>query len=99
MAATLMLLLACALSLITTLEAAGYSWDFAAVPAQCGTLSLNITGDGGAPPFRALVIPYGSSPFAPVEVRRLFEVAFNNSTRLNVPLNYPAGSKFVIAVR
>jgi hypothetical protein len=99
MAATLPLLLACALSLTTALAAAGYSWDFAAVPAQCGTLALNITGDGGAPPFRALVIPYGSSPFAHVEVRQLFEVTFNDSSHLSVPLNYPAGSQFVITVR
>jgi hypothetical protein len=99
MAVTLSLLLACALSLTTALAAAGYSWDFAAVPAQCGALVLNITGDGGAPPFRALVIPYGSSPFAQVEVRQLFEVTFNDGKLLSVPLNYPAGSQFVVTVR
>jgi hypothetical protein len=79
--------------------AAGYSWDFAAVPMQCGTLALNITGSGGKPPYTALVIPYGNSPFQNVEVRTLFEAKFNDSSHLSVPLAYPANSQFVVVVR
>jgi hypothetical protein len=86
------------LALAATL-AAGYSWEFAAVPAQCGTLALNITGSDGKPPYTALVIPYGESPFQNVDVRPLFEAKFNDSSHLSVPFAYPANSQFVIVVR
>jgi hypothetical protein len=82
----------------TASAAAAYSWDFAQVPTQCGTLALNITGSGGKPPFKALIAPYGNSPLS-VEVRRLFEVQFNDSTSLSVPFRFPANSQFVVTVR
>jgi hypothetical protein len=79
-------------------RAAAYSWSFATVPAQCGTVTLSVTG-GGSPPFRALVIPYGPTPLPNAEVRTVMDIPFNDSTSLSFRLRYPASSQFIITVR
>lgn len=76
-----------------------YTWTFNNIPSQCSQLSASIEGTGGEPPFNILIIPYGSSPLSPIEVRTIQTIAFNSSTEVEFNLNYPAGSQFVAVVR
>jgi hypothetical protein len=80
------------------LLAAGYSWDYATVPTQCGDLELKITGSDGKPPYSALIIPYNGSPLSN-EVRHVTLVPFNDSSSVKFQFRFPANSQFVLTVR
>lgn len=78
-----------------------YSWNFASRPRQCGNFTINLTGNDGTPPFRALVIPFGASPLPNnIEARRITEQVFvTGSERTgSFQLKYPANSQFVAVV-
>lgn len=89
-------LLGCVAYLISLSHA--YTWTFNNIPSQCSQLSASIEGTGGEPPYNILIIPYGSSPLTPIEVRTIQTIAFNSSTDVEFTLNYPAGSQFVAVV-
>jgi len=97
-----MLLTAFSLLLVLELPALSnaYSWQFKSTPQQCTNVSIEITGSGGQPPYRILVVPVAASPFANgTEVRRIFEVPFDgDSTSVSFKLEYPANSQFVAVV-
>lgn len=84
---------------LPTLSAA-YSWKFDSAPQQCQPLKISISGSDGQPPYRILVIPFGSSPFANnTEVRKIVDQPFaDNANSLSLNLNYPAFSQFVAVV-
>ncbi|KAF8637845.1 hypothetical protein AX17_002471 [Amanita inopinata Kibby_2008] len=79
---------------------AAYTWHFNAVPQQCSNLSITVTGNGGKPPYRVLVIPFGPTPLAEnVEVRKIIDRQFDgNSKTISFPLDYPANSQLVAVV-
>jgi hypothetical protein len=86
------------LSSLFTLAAA-YSWNFVTPPQQCSNLTVSLTGSGGIPPYRILVMPFGSSPLGDIEVRTVLEEVFPvNSTTVTFQLNYPANSQLVAVV-
>lgn len=85
------------LPLLVAQLVAGYSFELASAPTQCGQLQLNLTGGTGTPPYTALVVPFGASPVNP-EVRVVFSHKFND-TSTSFQLPYPGNSGFVIAVR
>lgn len=79
--------------------AKAYSFNFQTSPQQCANLSIAITGSGGSPPYRALVIPFGGTPLPNnIEARRIVEEAFDG-TSLSFQLKYPTNSQFVVVVR
>lgn len=96
MSSRLILILAYVAHLISFSHA--YTWTFNNIPRQCSQLSASIEGTGGEPPYNILIIPYGSSPLTPIEVRTIQTIAFNSSTDVDFTLNYPAGSQFVAVV-
>lgn len=79
---------------------AAYSWNFKANPQQCANLTIEISGSDGKPPYRVLIIPFGSSPFSNnTEVRRIIDQPFSGSdTSVTFQLKYPANSQFVAVV-
>ncbi|KAH6918204.1 hypothetical protein BKA70DRAFT_10907 [Coprinopsis sp. MPI-PUGE-AT-0042] len=80
-------------------DAYSYGWNFKEKPKQCGTVTIDITGSGGQPPYRALVIPTGPNPLAGNEVRTLMDVGFDaNATSLSFKLKYPAHAGLVVVV-
>lgn len=77
---------------------AGYSFSLGNTPEQCQNLFINITGSGGQPPYRALIIPVGASPIAN-EVRRILDISFNGSSdSVSFKLPFPTESGFVTVV-
>ena len=77
-----------------------YSFQFNSTPQQCANLSISITGSGGNPPYRALVIPFGQSPLPNnIEARRIVDQPFpGDSTSVSFQLKYPTNSQFVVVV-
>ncbi|EIW78366.1 hypothetical protein CONPUDRAFT_167389 [Coniophora puteana RWD-64-598 SS2] len=77
-----------------------YSFVFNDQPKQCQNLSLSITGNGGQPPYRVVIIPFGPSPLPNnVEVRTIQDRAFDgDSTSISFQLAYPQNSQFVAVV-
>jgi hypothetical protein len=98
---TVMLMSPALLTLLAfpTLSAA-YSWKFEATPQQCSNLTISISGDGGKPPYRVLILPFGPTPLANnVEARKIADQPFmGNSTSVTFKLNYPANSQLVAVV-
>jgi hypothetical protein len=70
------------------------------IPQQCANLTITISDLNASMQYAALVVPYGPSPLpGGIEVRQVLEFAFDaDSTMANIPINYPSGSQFVIAV-
>lgn len=94
---------AAALSLVLlkqSLHSAAYTWAFQSAPQQCSNLTIQISGSDGNPPYRALIIPFGPTPFANgTEVRKILDVPFNsNSNSVSFQLDYPANSQLVAVV-
>jgi len=87
------------LSSLSTLSAA-YTWSFNAPPQQCSNLTVSLTGSGGKPPYRILVLPSGPTPLKNnLEVRRILDVSFpSDSTAVTFQLKYPANSQLVAVV-
>lgn len=83
---------------LSQLGAHAYSFEFTSQPKQCQDLSLKITGNDGKPPYRATFIPFGPTPLS-VEVRRIVDTQFNDSSTLSFQLRYPTGAQFVTVVR
>ena len=76
-----------------------YTWSFLDAPTQCGALSINISGSGGIPPFRVLIVPFGPSPLNNVEVRNLIDMEFpDNASQVQFQLPYPENSQLVAVV-
>lgn len=81
--------------------ASAYSWKFVEAPKQCSNLSITISGNDGKPPYRVLIVPFGSTPLPNnVEARKILEVPFNgsDSNTVSFKLNYPANSQLVAVV-
>ncbi|KAF8166705.1 hypothetical protein BJ912DRAFT_1025856 [Pholiota molesta] len=92
-------------------SAHAYTWNFANTPTQCGTLTVTIAdsnskgkgkGDSssGTPPYRILILPFGSSPLPnTIEARRIMDIPFpGNATQVSFTLPYPENSQFVAVV-
>jgi hypothetical protein len=77
-----------------------YTWSFTNTPAQCKNLSISISGSGGKPPYRVLIIPFGPTPLPNfIEARKIVDQPFQgSSTSLSFQLEYPATSQFVAVV-
>ena len=77
-----------------------FGLELYSVPQQCSNLTIISSELNASTQYAALVVPYGPSPLpGGVEVRQVLEFIFDaNSTTANVPINYPSGSQFVIAV-
>ncbi|KAJ3575866.1 hypothetical protein NP233_g809 [Leucocoprinus birnbaumii] len=78
-----------------------YSWNLRSNPQQCQNMTIDLTGTGGQPPFRILIIPFGASPLPNnIEARKIQETVFATGNQRNgsVMLNYPANSQFVAVV-
>ncbi|KAF9531159.1 hypothetical protein CPB83DRAFT_809505 [Crepidotus variabilis] len=77
-----------------------YTWSIQQSPKQCGDMTVSVSGDGGKPPYRVLITPYGSPPWAnTTEVRESFEQAFPGMDKeVTFKLKYPAQSQFVAVV-
>ncbi|KAG7448852.1 uncharacterized protein BT62DRAFT_929922 [Guyanagaster necrorhizus] len=78
-----------------------YSWSFTSTPAQCQNLTVSVSGSDGKGPYRILIVPFGSSPFANnTEVRRILDQKFpsDSATEVTFQLNYPENSQFVAVV-
>ena len=97
MASTLPILLT--LSSLSTLSAA-YTWKFASPPQQCSNLTVSLSGSGGVPPYRLLVLPNGPTPLSSgVEVRKILDVPFpDGASSVSFKLKYPAFSQLVAVV-
>lgn len=82
-------------------SANAFSFNIDNTPQQCQNLSISITGSGGVPPYRALVLPFGFSPLPnAVEVRKILDQPFSgDATQVSFQLPYPALSQFVVVVR
>ena len=80
--------------------ASAFSFNIESTPRQCQDLTISITGSG-KPPYTALVIPFGASPFSNnTEVRKIFQQNFTgDATSVSFTLPYPANSQFVAVVR
>ncbi|KIY69588.1 hypothetical protein CYLTODRAFT_409501 [Cylindrobasidium torrendii FP15055 ss-10] len=91
-----MLSLLVPLLLVNTARA--YDWHFADSPTQCQNVTVNISGDGGKPPYRILVIPYGSTTVTH-EVRVIKDIPFDgNANSLSFKMDWPKSSQFVAVV-
>jgi hypothetical protein len=81
-------------------SASAYTWNFTSTPKQCETLSLQVSGEGGKPPYHALLQTFGPSPLPNnIEARKIMNLPFNDSTSLSFQLRYPQNSQFVVVVR
>ncbi|TBU62694.1 hypothetical protein BD310DRAFT_698718 [Dichomitus squalens] len=81
--------------------AAAYSFNIVSTPRQCENLTVQITGDGGQPPYSLLIIPVGPSPLPnATEVRKITNVAFGSgsSASADFQLAFPENSQFVAVV-
>ncbi|TDL22848.1 hypothetical protein BD410DRAFT_698316, partial [Rickenella mellea] len=80
--------------------AAAYSFNLQTTPAQCQNLTVSITGSGGTPPYKVLILPFGGSPLPNnIEARKIVEQPFPGSaTSVSFQLNYPTNSQFVTVV-
>lgn len=78
-----------------------YTWNFKSTPQECSDLTVEVSGSGGTPPYRILIVPYGGTPFSNgSEVRKIFETPFDNdATSVTFKLNYPENSQFIAVVR
>lgn len=86
---------------LTIPGANAYSWNFRSKPQQCQDMDIELTGDGGQPPFRILVVPYGASPLPNnTEARTISEQVFarGSDTSGSVQMKFPANSQFVAVV-
>ncbi|KJA14562.1 hypothetical protein HYPSUDRAFT_59307 [Hypholoma sublateritium FD-334 SS-4] len=81
-------------------SAHAYTLSFNEAPSQCGQVIATIARNDGAPPFRLLIVPFGSSPLPNgVETRSALDVPFSgNASQVQFQLTYPAGSQFVAVV-
>ncbi|KAG5646378.1 hypothetical protein DXG03_003701 [Asterophora parasitica] len=88
-----------ALLALPTLSAA-YTWKFETTPQQCSNLTISISGSGGKPPYRVLILPFGPTPLAQnIEARKIIDQPFpGDSTSVSFKLNFPANSQFVAVV-
>ena len=79
---------------------AAYTWKFDAAPQQCSNLTVSVTGSGGKPPYRILVLPIGPTPLTNnLEVRKILDQPFpDDSTTVSFQLKYPANSQLVTVV-
>ncbi|THH04650.1 hypothetical protein EW145_g5368 [Phellinidium pouzarii] len=77
-----------------------FSFNIDTTPQQCGNLSISITGTGGTPPYRAMILPFGGSPLSNgVEPRKILDQPFaGDATSVSFQLSYPAFSQFVVVV-
>ncbi|KAI5119880.1 hypothetical protein M0805_008551 [Coniferiporia weirii] len=77
-----------------------FSFNINSPPQQCSNLSISITGTGGTPPYRVLILPFGGSPLPNnVEARKIVDQEFpGNATSVSFQLKYPALSQFVVVV-
>lgn len=77
-----------------------FSFNFQSSVQQCQNLSLSITGSGGQPPYRVLILPFGPSPLTNnVEARSIVDQSFGGSaTSVSFQLKYPFDSQFVAVV-
>ena len=84
---------------LPTLSAA-WSWRFDTTPQQCKDLSISISGSGGKPPYRLLILPFGPTPLPNnIEARRIIDKSFPaDANSLSFKLNYPGLSQFVAVV-
>ncbi|KAK0192881.1 hypothetical protein F5146DRAFT_1041852 [Armillaria mellea] len=81
--------------------ATAYSWRFTSTPTQCQNLTVSISGSDGQGPYRILIVPFGSTPFANnTEVRRILDQKFSSdsATEVTFQLSYPENSQFVAVV-
>lgn len=77
--------------------ALSYSFTIDNTPSQCGPLNISIVGSDGTAPYRLTIIPQGGSPLG-IEVRKIMDVQFNDSSSLSFTLPYPQFSQFVAVV-
>ncbi|KAL5522641.1 hypothetical protein ACEPAG_8659 [Sanghuangporus baumii] len=77
-----------------------FSFNIDNLPQQCSNVSISITGSGGVPPYRVLIIPFGGTPLPNnIEARRILDQRFDgDSTTVSFQLKYPALSQFVAVV-
>lgn len=77
-----------------------YTWNFESTPQQCSNLTISVSGAGGKPPYRVLILPFGPTPLANnVEARKVIDQPFpGDSASVSFKLNYPADSQFVAVV-
>lgn len=82
------------------IRSAAFTWNFQSTPQQCSNLTISISGGGGKPPYRVLILPFGPTPLAGnVEARKIVDQPFpDDSTSVSFKLNYPANSQFVAVV-
>jgi hypothetical protein len=87
-----------ALSLALHLRtSSGFSFTINNTPQQCSNLNISVIGSG-QPPYRAVIVPYGSTPLPNnIEVREVLDVPFT-STSTSFQLKYPENSQFVVVV-
>lgn len=80
-------------------QSVSYSWKFKETPKQCGTVTIDITGNDGRPPYRALVVPDGPNPLSGNEVRTIMDIPFDaNATSVSFKLKYPANGRLVTVI-
>ncbi|KAF5379069.1 hypothetical protein D9615_005943 [Tricholomella constricta] len=95
---TLMLMSPAILTLLAlpTLSVA-YTWKFETTPQQCANLTISVSGSGGKPPYRVLILPFGPTPLAHnIEARKIVDHPFpGDSTSVSFKLNFPGSSQFV----
>ncbi|KAF5360418.1 hypothetical protein D9756_004972 [Leucocoprinus leucothites] len=75
-----------------------YTWNLRSDPRQCQNMTIDLSGTGGQPPFRILIVPFGATPLSNnIEARKIQETVFarGNDRSGSVMLNYPANSQFV----
>lgn len=78
-----------------------YSWNFLSNPQQCENTTIQLSGDGGQPPYRILILPFGATPLPnSIEARTIQEEVFISGSERSgsIKLNYPANSQFVAVV-
>ncbi|KAF8649171.1 hypothetical protein AX16_005969 [Volvariella volvacea WC 439] len=80
--------------------ASAYTWSFRSTPQQCSNLTIEVSGNDGVPPYRVLILPFGSTPLPNgVEARRIVDQPFpGNSNSVSFQLKYPENSQFVAVV-
>jgi hypothetical protein len=76
-----------------------YSWNLRGDARQCANSTVVLNGSGGNPPYKLLMIPFGSTPLK-VEARRIVEQTFitGDQTSGEINVGYPANSQFVAVV-